>query len=308
MQDLSGFPALIKPENSVSYVRGSTDIPLSERTVGQFLRDTACRFPDRPAVVFREQGIRWTWREFDEQVDRFAAGLLSLGIGVGDRVGIWSPNRAEWLLTQFATARIGAVLVNINLAYRVSELEYALRKVGCRALVMAESFKTSDYVSMLLDVAPELRSQDAAKLLLARLPELRSAISVGEPDIAGMMSFSSVMADGESLLRDKGSTPLDTVQESLSQNDPINIQFTSGTTGSPKGATLTHRNIVNNGRHVAMAMNLSEADSLCIPVPFYHCFGMVLGVLACVAVGAQMVFPGEGFDARSTLAAVAEER
>jgi fatty-acyl-CoA synthase len=173
---------------------------------------------------------------------------------------------------------------------------------------MAEKFKTSDYTAMLLDVAPELRSQEADRLASARLPKLRSVISVGEPGISGMMSFSSVMARGKSFLRDEGIEMIDAVAQTLSSGDPINIQFTSGTTGSPKGATLTHRNIVNNGRYVAMAMKLSEADSLCIPVPFYHCFGMVLGVLACVSVGAKMVFPGEGFDARSTLAAVAEER
>jgi len=303
MQTLPGSLALIAPADGVAYVRGATDVPLSETTIGEFLRDTARRFPDRQAVVFREQGVHWTWKEFDERVDQLAAGLLSLGIAKSDRVAIWSPNRFEWLLTQFATARIGAVLVNINPAYRVSELEYALRKVGIKALVTAEQFKTSKYISMLLDIAPELASQPAGDLHCARLPELRTVISVGDPGIQGVMPFSAVMLKGEAILRDEGQT---TIQ--LSAHDPINIQFTSGTTGSPKGATLTHRNIVNNGRFVAMAMKLSEADSLCIPVPLYHCFGMVLGVLACVSAGAQMVFPGEGFDAGATLAAIADER
>ena len=303
MQTLPGSLASIAPADGVAYVRGATDVPLSESTIGQFLRDTAQRFPDRQAVLFREQGVRWTWKEFDERVDRLAAGLLSAGLAKGDRVGIWSPNRFEWLLTQFATARIGAVLVNINPAYRVSELEYALRKVRCKALVTAEQFKTSKYISMLLDIAPELTSQEAGDLHCARLPDLRTVISVGDPAITGVMPFSAVMERGAEILRDEEQTTI-----VLSAHDPINIQFTSGTTGSPKGATLTHRNIVNNGRFVAMAMKLSEADSLCIPVPLYHCFGMVLAVLACVSVGAQMVFPGEGFDARTTLASIAEER
>lgn len=305
------LPASLKldtPADGVAYLRGATDIPLSESTIGQFLRETARRLPDRQAVVFREQDIRWTWREFDDHVDRLATGLLSLGIEKGDRVGIWSPNRFEWLLTQFATARIGAVLVNINPAYRVAELEYALQKVGCKALVTAETFKTSNYISMLLDIAPELASQQAGDLRIARLPELRMVISVGDWRVSGVMPFHAVMRRGEDTLRVKGGVIIDAVGRTLSPHDPINIQFTSGTTGSPKGATLTHHNIVNNARFVAMAMKLSEADSLCIPVPLYHCFGMVLGVLACVSIGAQMVFPGEGFDAGATLAAISEER
>jgi len=282
MHTLPGSLALEVPADGVAYVRGSTDVPLSESTVGQFLRETARRFPDQRAVVFREQLVRWTWKEFDEHVDQLAAGFLSLGIGKGDRVGIWSPNRFEWLLTQFATARIGAVLVNINPAYRVAELEYALRKVKCKALVTAESFKTSNYISMLLDIAPELASQQPDEVKAERLPDLRTVISVGDWSVSGVMSFHAVMQRGEGMLRDTGREAVDAVEQTLSPHDPINIQFTSGTTGSPKGATLTHRNIVNNARFVGMAMKLSEADSLCIPVPLYHCFGMVLGVLACV--------------------------
>ncbi|MGU7782898.1 AMP-binding protein [Burkholderia sp. PU8-34] len=308
MHHVSTRTGSVSPVNGIAHVQGATGIPLSEATIGRFLRDTARRFPDRPAVVFREQGVRWTWAEFDEQVDRLAAGLLSLGIEKGDRVGIWSPNRVEWLLVQFATARIGAILVNINPAYRIAELEYALRKVGCKALVTAEQFKTSDYLSMLLEIAPELHSGIAGNLDCARVPDLRVVISVNDPGISGVTPFPSVMQRGAEVLREMGETSVDAIEESLSAQDAINIQFTSGTTGSPKGATLTHRNIVNNARFVAMAMKLSEADSLCIPVPLYHCFGMVLGVLACVSVGAQMVFPGEGFDAGATLAAVSEER
>jgi fatty-acyl-CoA synthase len=286
-------------------VRGSTDVPLSTATVGRFLADTAARFAERPAVIFREQSIRWRWREFMEQVDTLATGLLELGIVKGDRVGIWSPNRAEWLLTQFATARIGAVLVNINPAYRLAELEYSLNKVGCRALITAERFKSSMYLDMLQALAPELATQPAGRLQAARLPELRTVIRMGDAASPGMLNFPQVMASGRAAF---DMTRIEAIGAGLTCHEPINIQFTSGTTGNPKGATLTHSNIVNNARYIAMAMRLSEQDSLCIPVPLYHCFGMVLAVLACVSVGAAMVFPGEAFDPAATLAAVSEEQ
>lgn len=297
--------ALIAPENGLSYVRGATDVPLSEATIGQFLRETAERFPDRPAVVFREQRVRWTWRAFADEVDALAAGLAALGIGKGDRVGIWSPNRSEWLLTQFATARIGAILVNLNPAYRLAELEYALNKVRCTAVITAERFKSSGYVEMLQAIAPELASATPGALHAARVPSLRTLVSMGDVAPAGMFRFADVIARGRDAL---DPAALDALGATLASTDPINIQFTSGTTGSPKGATLTHRNVVNNARSIAMAMRFSEQDSLCIPVPLYHCFGMVLSVLACVSTGAAMVFPGEAFDPAATLAAVAEER
>ena len=300
----SGNGALIAPEDGLSYVRGSTAVPLSEATIGRLLRDTVERFPDRPAVVFREQGIRWTWHEFAREVDVLAAGLVSLGIARGERVGIWSPNRVEWLMTQFATARIGAILVNINPSYRLSELEYALNKSGCTAIVSAEQFKTSMYLEMLQALAPELADARPGELRAARLPHLRTVIRMCDAQTPGMLTFSELVEMGRIAL-DQMSP--DAIGASLNARDPINIQFTSGTTGSPKGATLTHRNVVNNARHIAMAMRLTEADSLCIPVPLYHCFGMVLAVLACVSVGAQMVFPGEAFDPGATLAAVAQE-
>ncbi|MDR3096470.1 MAG: AMP-binding protein [Paraburkholderia sp.] len=299
--------ALIAPKDGLSYVRGTTDIPLSEATLGAFLEETARRFPERPAVVFREQGIRWSWREFAEEVDVVAAGLLALGIAAGDRVGIWSPNRFEWLLTQFATARIGAVLVNINPAYRLAELEYALNKVGCKAIVAAESFKTSKYLEMLQTLAPELASATPGDLHAAKLPELRAVIRMCDGETPGMLNFSDLIEQGRERLERDGRAEFAAIGATLSPGDPINIQFTSGTTGNPKGATLTHSNVLNNGRFIAMAMRLTEEDSLCIPVPLYHCFGMVLAVLACVSVGAAMVFPGEAFDPRATLEAVSEE-
>jgi fatty-acyl-CoA synthase len=301
----AGEGAIIEPKDGLSYVRGSKDVPLSESTVGQFLVDTARRFPERPAVVFREQQIRWSWTEFLQEVDTLAAGLLELGIQKGDRVGIWSPNRVEWLMTQFATARIGAVLVNINPAYRLAELEYALNKVGCKAIISAEKFKSSMYLQMLQELAPELATATPGDLHAARLPDLRIVIRMCDADTPGMLTFSDVIERGR-IAYDPAK--LDVIGATLDANDPINIQFTSGTTGNPKGATLTHRNVVNNARYIAMAMRLTEQDSLCIPVPLYHCFGMVLAVLACVSVGAAMVFPGEAFEPGATLAAVAEEK
>ncbi|CAN7552389.1 AMP-binding protein [Trinickia sp. LjRoot230] len=297
--------AMIAPQDGLSYVRGETHPPLSDATVGEFLTATAKRFPDRPAVVFRDQGIRWTWREFAEEVDVLAAGFTALGVTRGDRVGIWSPNRVEWLMTQFATARIGAILVNVNPAYRLAELEYALNKSGCTAIVTAERFKTSMYCEMLRTLAPELGGANGGELHAARLPQLRTVVRMGDTPSPGMLTFCELVEMGRASL---DVAALDAIGATLAARDPINIQFTSGTTGNPKGATLTHRNIVNNARHIAMAMRLTENDTLCIPVPLYHCFGMVLAVLACVSAGAAMVFPGEAFDAAATLAAVSEER
>jgi fatty-acyl-CoA synthase len=301
----AGIGAQIAPRDGISYVRGATDAPLSEATIGAFLADAASRFPDRPAVVFREQGVRWSWREFAAEVDVLAAGLLALGVRRGDRVGIWSPNRVEWLLTQFATARIGAILVNINPAYRLAELEYALNKVGCTLLVAAERFKASAYVEMLQEIAPELADHAPGALHAARVPALRTVVSMAAVAPRGMLGFAELMARGREA---HDVARLDALGATLAADDPINIQFTSGTTGSPKGATLTHRNVVNNARSIARVMKLGEQDALCIPVPLYHCFGMVLAVLACVSAGAKMVFPGEAFEPGATLAAVADER
>ncbi|MBB2918576.1 AMP-binding protein [Cupriavidus alkaliphilus] len=294
----------ILPAGGLSHVRGDTSIALSEQTVPALLAQTVAAFPEREAVVFREQGVRWTWREFADAIDALACGLHALGLARGDRVGIWAPNRVEWLVTQFATARLGLVLVNINPAYRLAELEYALNKVGVKAIVAAEAFKTSRYLEMLQALAPELATSAPGTLQAARLPSLRWVIRMGEGETPGMIRYAEVLARGTGVAR----AELDRITEQLDRHDAINVQFTSGTTGAPKGATLTHRNIVNNARFIAMAMRFSEQDKLCIPVPFYHCFGMVLSVLACVSTGAAMVFPGEAFDPEATMRAVSEER
>ena len=294
----------VAPVGGLSHVVGETDVPLSTATIAGLLAQTATRWPNRPAVVFREQGIRWTWAQFQAEVDRLAAGLLALGLQRGDRLGIWSPNRFEWLTTQFATARVGVILVNINPAYRLAELEYALNASGCRAIVAARQLRSSNYLGMLQMLAPELEHCEPGRLKAARLPHLECVIRMGEERTPGMLNYAEVLERGQAI----GAAELEARSAALDCFDAINIQFTSGTTGNPKGATLTHHNVVNNARFVARAMSFSERDSLCIPVPLYHCFGMVLAVLACVSTGAQMVFPGEVFDPVATLSAVAEER
>jgi fatty-acyl-CoA synthase len=293
------------PQGGLSQVFGGIDRPLDERTVSRLLDDTVARFGQRPAAVFREQHVRWTWCELQAEVDRLAAGLHSLGIGKGDRLGIWSPNRYEWLLSQFATARLGVILVNVNPAYRLAELEYALNKVECKALITAPAFKTSRYLEMLQTLAPELAGAKPGELRAAKLPHLRLVIRMGAEKTSGMLDFGDVLARGDDA---DAREAVAMIEDTLDCREPINIQFTSGTTGSPKGATLTHHNIVNNGTYIAEQMKLTERDSLCIPVPFYHCFGMVLGVLACVSKGTAMVFPSEGFEPKATLDAVSEER
>lgn len=275
-----------------SYVCGVSDAPLIYQTIGEMLDEAVRRFADRPALIVRHQNVRLSYAEFAAAVDDFAAGLLALGLERGERIGVWSPNNAEWVIAQFATARLGLILVNINPAYRTSELEYVLNKVGARALILARSFKTSDYVGMVRALGPE------------RLPKLEHLIVIGDELIDGMRRFGNVTALATNELRAKGRE----LSAALSPDDSINIQFTSGTTGFPKGATLTHHNIVNNGRFVAERQRFTENDRLCIPVPLYHCFGMVMGVLGCVTHGAAMVFPDEAFDPASVLDAVEEER
>jgi len=286
-----------------SYYCGESNTQLIYRTIGDFLDQIADRFPDNEALVVRHQQIRWSYRQFREEIDRLATGLLALGIEPGDRVGIWGPNSYEWALVQYATAKIGAIMVCINPAYRLQELEYALNKVECRAVVAAERFKTSEYLDMLKSLAPELAYCDPGQLRAAKLPHLQIVVRMGKGCTPGMFNFEDV----RSMAGDAAYRRLEEVGRTLRPDDPINIQFTSGTTGTPKGATLTHCNILNNGYLCAVGMGLTERDRLCIPVPLYHCFGMVMGNLACLALGATAVYPNDGFDPLITLRTIQEE-
>ncbi|MBC9878104.1 AMP-binding protein [Bradyrhizobium sp. INPA01-394B] len=287
-----------------SYVCGISDAPLLGDTIGRSLDQAARRWGDREALVSPSHGVRWTWSEFAEQVDALAAGFLALGLARGERIGIWSLNRPEWTLTQFAAAKAGLILVTINPAYRLSELEFALKKVGCAAIVTATAFKTSQYMEMLNTLLPELASATPGKLQAARLPALRMVIQIGGPSAPGTIPFEEVARMGKAEHR----AQLAALGAALQFDDPVNIQFTSGTTGSPKGVTLTHHNILNNGYFTGRAMRLTEVDRICIPVPLYHCFGMVMGNLASVTLGTTMVYPGEGFDPLATLRTIEQEK
>lgn len=276
-----------------SYASGVSERPLSGQTIGECLAATAQRLPDGLGLVSRAQGVRLTWSELLDRSESLALGLLGVGVEKGDRIGIWSPTCVEWTVLQFAAARIGAILVNVNPAYRPAELSYALRQSGVRVLVTARRFKTSDYLAMLADVRAEL-------------PALERVVVIGSDRAAGAddLLFDELMSAG----RDVDLARLAEREAGLDPDDPINIQYTSGTTGNPKGATLTHHNVLNNARSVAEVLGYTEADRVCIPVPLYHCFGMGLGTLGCVASGAAMVYPGDSFAADPTLDAIAEER
>jgi fatty-acyl-CoA synthase len=268
-----------------SYSRGPQAPPLLEQTIGSNLDETIGRFGAREALVSCHQGSRYTWSELGEAVDAVARGLVAAGLVKGDRLGIWSPNCAEWTLVQYASARLGVILLNVNPAYQTSELQYVLRQSGTRMLISAVSHKSSDYRAMIAQVR-------------ADLPELESVVFLGSDD------WGSLVATGAGV--DPGQVA--EIGAALEPNDPINIQYTSGTTGFPKGATLTHRNILNNGYLVGEGVGYSEADRVCIPVPFYHCFGMVMGNLACSSHGAAMVIPAPSFEPEATLRACAQER
>ena len=269
----------------LSYDAGPTDTPILEETIGANFERTVAAYPGTLALVDRGQGLRYTYAELNAEVDLIARGLLARGIEKGDRVGIWSPNCAQWIVTQLATAKIGAILVNVNPAYRVHELAYALNQSGMRMLISATSFKTSDYAAMIEEVRPQVPSlSDVVYLDSADWDELRSgSLAVGADALAARHA-------------------------TLSNTDPINIQYTSGTTGFPKGATLSHRNILNNGYFTTEGINLHAGERLCVPVPFYHCFGMVMGVLGCMSHGAAVVIPAPGFDPAATLDAVEAEQ
>jgi fatty-acyl-CoA synthase len=299
-----------------SYVSGTSDTPLLGVTIGNAFDDTVARFPNREALVSRHQSLRYTWKALQEEVNRCARGLLALGIQKGDRVGIWAPNCAEWCITQFATAKIGAILVNINPAYRLHELEYALNQSGCMTLVFAPNFRATNYLEMVQTLCPELSESAPGTLKAKRLPSLRHVIRLGSvssdptgklvlPDTtAGMWTWTDLMGKASQVSAEE----LAARQTEQEFDDPINIQYTSGTTGNPKGATLSHHNILNNGYFVARLQGFTENDRLCIPVPLYHCFGMVMGNLGCVTHGATMIYPAEAFEPGAVLEAVQAER
>jgi len=269
----------------LSEARGPTDIPLLEETIGENLARSTAAVPDRDFLIVRHQQRRYTYSEFAAEVDALARGLLRAGLEVGDRVGIWSPNNAEWVCLQYATAKIGAILVNINPAYRAAEAEYALQQSGCRMLVSAQRFKSSDYRAMLDEVR-------------GNLPGLDRVVFLDSPDWSELLDGAAQVPPA--VLAERAAK--------LHPDDPINIQYTSGTTGFPKGATLSHRNILNNGYLIGQRVGYSPDDRICVPVPFYHCFGMVIGNLAASSHGAAIVVPGEAFEARSVLEAVEAER
>ena len=290
-------------QHALSYVHGVSTTPLIGATIGAFFDDAAARWAANDALIVRHQGIRWRYAELKQRVDEVAAGLLGLGLEPGDRIGIWAQNCAEWLLTQYAAAKAGLILVTVNPAYRTAELEYALNLAGCKALVMARAFKSSDYIGMMRQLAPELDA-GASVLSAARLPHLKLPILISEQPEPGFRRFADIAA---------AATPATAARVaaltgSLQFDDPINVQFTSGTTGFPKGATLSHHNILNNGFFVGEAIRLQPGEKVCAPVPLYHCFGMVMANLACLTHGATVVYPAEGFDPLATLEAVHAER
>ena len=287
-----------------SYFKGSQASELSPHTIGQYLENIVDNYPERDAIVVCHQELRLSYRQYLAKINQLAASMLAVGIRPGDRIGIWSPNNIEWSLVQFASAKIGAIMVCINPAYRPSELEFVLNNVDCKMLVMAKSFKQSHYVDMIRELAPESYHCLFGELQAKRLPALKQLVLIDSEPEPGFMNFTTLMNQAT----DAHYLEMDAIASNLTADQAINIQFTSGTTGNPKGATLTHRNILNNGLLVANAMQLSEQDKLCIPVPLYHCFGMVLGNLVCISKGACAVYPGSSFEPLQTLKVVEQER
>jgi len=291
-------------KTTTSYSRGADTPALLDLCIGQVLDQMAERYPDSPALILRQESLRYTWAELKAEVELTARGLMALGFAKGDRVGIWATNISQWVLMQFATGKMGAILVNLNLRFRAHELEFVLKQSGCKGLVMEHEFRDCNYVETLQQLAPELYTCEPGKLHSARIPHLRQVVYIGQNPPAGMLNWKAMMAQAEQI------TPaeLHAREASLSPHDTINIQYTSGTTGAPKGAELSHYNVVNNGKFIGDSMKLTERDRVCIPVPFYHCFGMVLGNMACLTHGSTMVIPADYFDPLATMQTVHEER
>ena len=294
----------MKLQSVPSYSQGALDKPLLAMTIGQAFDQTAARYPQGEALVVRHQQQRYTWAQLAEEVDLHARALLALGLQAGDRLGVWAPNGAEWFISQFASAKIGVILVNINPAYRLSELEYVLKQSACQWLVCAGAFKTSNYHAMLQELIPELAEQSVGALDCVRFADLRGVISLAAEPPAGFLPWSHLAMLADEVEPEQ----LRCREASLHVDQPVNIQYTSGTTGFPKGATLSHQNILNNGYMVGESLGLTASDRLVIPVPLYHCFGMVMGNLGCVTHGTTMIYPAEAFDPGLTLQAVAQER
>ncbi len=292
------------PPLTTSYSRGADKPPLTHLCIGQVLDQMAERHPDSPALILSQENLRLNWRELHAEVERTARGLMAAGFERGDRVGIWATNISQWVLMQFAAAKAGIVLVNLNLRFRAHELDFVLKQSTCKGLVMQHEFRDCNYVETLRHLAPELEFCGPGQLHSQRLPHLRQLVYIGENPPSGMLSWKAMLAEGERITL----AELRAREASLTCHDTINIQYTSGTTGTPKGAELSHCNVVNNGQFIGDSMKLTERDKVCIPVPFYHCFGMVLGNMACLTHASTMVIPADSFDPLATMQTVHDER
>jgi fatty-acyl-CoA synthase len=289
---------------NLSYASGASDQPLIGLPISQFFDNIVARYGEREAVVSCHQGTRWTYTQLAERVNQLARAFIAAGFVKGDRVGIWSPNNVEWLCTQYATAKVGIVLVTINPAYRTHELAYVLKQAGCKGLVIQNAFKSSNYIAMLTELCPELVTAEAGALSAAEFPLLTTVVSNTASEVAGIYNWTEFCAAGDKV----SAQTLAACVDAQDMDDAVNIQYTSGTTGFPKGATLSHHNILNNGHFVAAMMQFSEHDRLVIPVPLYHCFGMVMGNLGCLTHGACAIYPSEAFEPEAVLAAIEAEK